>query len=121
MKTEDIIKHLKLQDSNLDFYKREVKRLEQQLSDIKSISSVVNTVDLGLNKKEYLKSEIIDAYNKTLKYEGIKEDRVGGLIIDTFIEFLNGSHHSLNGAANNFNLTTLLLTLTTREEMTDEQ
>ena len=98
MKTEDIIKHLKLQDSNLDFYKREVKRLEQQISDIKSISNVVNTVDLGLNKKEYLKSEIIDAYNKMLKYEGINEDSVGGLIIDTFIEFLNGSHHSLNSA-----------------------
>jgi len=98
MKTEDIIKHLKLQDSNLNFYKREVKRLEQQILDIKTISNVVNIVDLNLNKNEYSKSEIIDAYNKMLKYEGIIEDRVGGLIIDTFIEFLNGTHHSLNGA-----------------------
>lgn len=98
MKTEDIIKHLKLQDLNLDFYKREVKRLEQQISDIKKISNVVNTVDLNLNKNEYSKNDIVDAYNKMLKYEGINEDRVGGLIIDTFIEFLNGTHHSLNGA-----------------------
>jgi hypothetical protein len=98
MKTEDIIKHLKLQDSNIDFYKREVKRLEQQISDIKSISNVSNTVGLDLSRSEYSKEEIINAYNKMLKYEGIKEDRVGGLIIDTFIEFLNGTHHSLNGA-----------------------
>ena len=98
MKTEDIIKHLKIQDSNLDFYKREVKRLEEQISDIKSISNVANTVDLDLAKGEYTKSEIINAYNKMLKYEGINEDRVGGLIIDTFIEFLNGTHHSSNGA-----------------------
>lgn len=98
MKTEDIIKHLKLQDSNLDFYKREVKRLEQQVSDIKSISNVSNTVDLGLSKSNYSKQEIINAYNKMLKYEGIEENIVGGLIIDTFIEFLNSTHHSLKSA-----------------------
>lgn len=98
MKTDEIIKHLKLQDSNLDFYKKEVKRLEQQITDIKSISNVTNTIDLDLSKKEYSKFEIIDAYNKMLKYEGINEERVGGLIIDTFIELLNGTHHSSNGA-----------------------
>ena len=96
MKTEDIIKYLKLQDSNLDFYKREVKRLEQQISDIKSISNVSNSVDLNLSSRNYSKDEIINAYNRMLKYEGISESRVGGLIIDTFIEFLNGTLHSSN-------------------------
>jgi hypothetical protein len=96
MKTDDIIKHLKLQDSNLDFYKRKVERLEQQISDIKSISNLPNSVDLDLNNDQYSKQEIINAYNKMLKYEGISKDRIGGLIIDTFIKFLNGTHHSIN-------------------------
>ena len=96
MKTDDIIKHLKLQDSNLDFYKRKVERLEQQISDIKSISNLPNSVDLDLNNDQYSKQEIINAYNKMLKYEGISKDRIGGLIIDTFIKFLNDTHHSTN-------------------------
>ena len=96
MRIEDIIKHLKLQDSKLDFYRREVKRLRQQISDIKSISNVSNSFDLDLSKSEYSKQEIINAYNKTLKYEGISEDRIGALIIDTFVEFLNGNHSSSN-------------------------
>jgi hypothetical protein len=96
MKTDDIIKHLKLQDSNLDFYKRKVERLEQQISDIKSISNLPNSVDLDLNNDQYSKQEIINAYNKMLKYEGISKDRIGGLIIDTFIKFLNNTHHSTN-------------------------
>ncbi len=94
MNTDDIIKHLKLQDSNLDFYKRKVERLEQQISDIKSISNLPNSVDLDLNNDQYSKQEIINAYNKMLKYEGISKDRIGGLIIDTFIKFLNDTHHS---------------------------
>jgi hypothetical protein len=96
MNTDDIIKHLKLQDSNLDFYKRKVERLEQQISDIKSISNLPNSVDLDLNNDQYSKQEIINAYNKMLKYEGISKDRIGGLIIDTFIKFLNDTHHSTN-------------------------
>jgi hypothetical protein len=96
MNTDDIIKHLKLQDSNLDFYKRKVERLEQQISDIKSISNLPNSVDLDLNNDQYSKQEIINAYNKMLKYEGISKDRIGGLIIDTFIKFLNNTHHSTN-------------------------
>jgi hypothetical protein len=96
MKTDDIIKHLKLQDSNLDFYKRKVERLEQQISDIKSISNLPNSVDLDLNNDHYSTQEIINAYNKMLKYEGISKDRIGGLIIDTFIKFLNDTHHSTN-------------------------
>ncbi len=96
MKTDDIIKHLKLQDSNLDFYEQRVERLEQQISDIKSISNLPNSVDLDLNNDQYSKQEIINAYNKMLKYEGISKDRIGGLIIDTFIKFLNDTHHSTN-------------------------
>jgi len=96
MNTDDIIKHLKLQDSNLDFYKRKVERLEQQISDIKSISNLPNSVDLDLNNDQYSKQEIINAYNKMLKYEGISKDRIGGLIIDTFIKFLNNTHHNTN-------------------------
>jgi hypothetical protein len=96
MNTDDIIKHLKLQDSNLDFYERKVERLEQQISDIKSISNLPNSVDLDLNNDQYSKQEIINAYNKMLKYEGISKDRIGGLIIDTFIKFLNDTHHSTN-------------------------
>lgn len=96
MKTDDIIKHLKLQDSNLDFYEQKVERLEQQISDIKSISNLPNSVDLDLNNDQYSKQEIINAYNKMLKYEGISKDRIGGLIIDTFIKFLNDTHHSTN-------------------------
>lgn len=96
MNIEDIIKHLKLLESNLNFYKKENKRLEKQILDIKTISKLPNTIDLNLNKTQYSKSEIINAYNKMLKYEGIEEKRVGGLIIDTFIEFLNGTHYSLN-------------------------
>jgi hypothetical protein len=96
MNTDDIIKHVKLQDSNLDFYKRKVERLEQQISDIKSISNLPNSVDLDLNNDQYSKQEIINAYNKMLKYEGISKDRIGGLIIDTFIKFLNDTHHSTN-------------------------
>ena len=96
MKTDDIIKHLKLQDSNLDFYEQRVERLEQQISDIKSISNLPNSVDLDLNNDQYSKQEIINAYNKMLKYEGISKDRIGGLIIDTFIKFLNNTHHSTN-------------------------
>ena len=95
MKTDEIIKHLKLQDSNLNFYKRRVERLEQHIADIKEISNVPNVVNLDLNKNSYSKSEIIEAYNKMLKYEGINPERVGGLIIDTFIEFLNCKHISL--------------------------
>jgi hypothetical protein len=96
MKTDDIIKHLKLQDSSLDFYEQRVERLEQQISDIKSISNLPNSVDLDLNNDQYSKQEIINAYNKMLKYEGISKDRIGGLIIDTFIKFLNDTHHSTN-------------------------
>jgi hypothetical protein len=96
MNTDDIIKHLKLQDSNLNFYERKVERLEQQISDIKSISNLPNSVDLDLNNDQYSKQEIINAYNKMLKYEGISKDRIGGLIIDTFIKFLNDTHHSTN-------------------------
>lgn len=96
MKTTDIIKHLKLQDSNLEFYKKEVKRLEQQVSDMQYISNVSKSVQLGLEKDIYTKEEVIITYNRMLKYEGIEEDRVGGLIIDTFIELLNGSHRSLD-------------------------
>jgi hypothetical protein len=96
MNTDDIIKHLKLQDSNLDFYEQKVERLEQQISDIKSISNLPNSVDLDLNNDQYSKQEIINAYNKMLKYEGISKDRIGGLIIDTFIKFLNDTHHSTN-------------------------
>jgi hypothetical protein len=96
VKTDDIIKHLKLQDSNLDFYEQRVERLEQQISDIKSISNLPNSVDLDLNNDQYSKQEIINAYNKMLKYEGISKDRIGGLIIDTFIKFLNDTHHSTN-------------------------
>ena len=58
MNTDDIIKHLKLQDSNLDFYKRKVERLEQQISDIKSISNLPNSVDLDLNNDQYSKQEM---------------------------------------------------------------
>jgi hypothetical protein len=96
MNTDDIIKHLKLQDSNLDFYKRKIERLEQQISDIKLIPNLPNSVDLDLNNDQYSKQEIINAYNKMLKYEGISKDRIGGLIIDTFIKFLNDTHHSTN-------------------------
>lgn len=95
MKTEDIVEHLKLQDSNLDFYKKKVAELESQIKDIKQISDISNSVNLGLKKTEYTREEIISAYNKMLKYEGL-ESRSGGLIVDTFIEFLNGTHHSLN-------------------------
>jgi hypothetical protein len=55
----------------------------------------VNTFDLKLNKDQYSKDEIISAYNKMLKYEGI-EHREGNLITNTMFDFLDGTHHSLN-------------------------
>ena len=75
MNTEEIVKHLKLQD-------------------LKHISIVPNTIDLILNKNSYTREEIVSAYNKMLKYEGI-EYREGGLITNTMFEFLEGTHHSL--------------------------
>lgn len=95
MNTEDIIDHLKQQDKNIEFYKKEISILEKQIFDIKHISDVSNEVELGLKNSEYSKNEIITAYNRMMKYDGFDSQRFGGLIIDTFIEFLNGTHHSL--------------------------
>ena len=96
MKTDDIVKHLKLQDRNIEFYKKEINRLEKQVEVLKDISNVHNNIDVYLKKDEYTRDEISLAYNRMMEYEGIRDDRAGGLITDTFIEFLNGTHHSLN-------------------------
>jgi hypothetical protein len=95
MNTQDIIEYLNQQDKNIKFYKKEISRLEKQIFDIKHISDVSKIIDLGLEKSEYSKDEIITAYNRMMKYEGFDSERFGRLIIDTFIEFLNGTHHSL--------------------------
>ena len=94
MKTEDIYKHLKLQDSNIEFYKNKVEQLEKQIEDIKTISKSVNDISLSLDKDSYTREEIETAYNRMAKYEGL-EHRTGGLITDTFIEFLTLKHSSL--------------------------
>lgn len=94
MNTEEIYKHLKQQDSTIEFYKKQNSILEQQIEDIKNISNVVSDIPIFLEKEKYTKDEILDAYNKTLKHEGLSH-RSGSLIIDTFIEFLNNTHTSL--------------------------
>lgn len=95
MKTDDIVKHLHMQDKNLEYYKKKVSELEQQIYNIKHISENQNTIRLKLKKETYSREEILTAYNRTLKYEGISDHRAGGLIIDTMIEFLNETHESL--------------------------
>ena len=95
IKTEDIYNHLKQQDSNIEFYKKKIERLEKQIEDIKNLSTINNSVELNqLLKDSYSKEEIITAYNRMLKYEGIdKDDSI--LITDTLFGFLSGNHHSL--------------------------
>jgi len=95
IKTEDIYNHLKQQDSNIEFYKKKIERLEKQIEDIKNLSTVNNSIELNqLLKDSYSKEEIITAYNRMLKYEGIdKGDSI--LITDTLFGFLSGNHHSL--------------------------
>lgn len=94
MNSEKIYEYLKLQDNNLDFYKRKVEQLEKQIENIKAISKPVNDISLHLDKDSYTKEEIETAYNRMARYEGL-EHRTGGLIIDTFVEFLTLKHESI--------------------------
>ena len=94
----DICKEIKRLQSNLQFYKNRVEKLEEQIKAVTNISNIHNPDEFDeILKSNYSREEISIAYHRMLEYEGVK-DRKGGLIIDTFIEFLNGTHHSLNGA-----------------------
>ena len=91
----DICKEINKLQSNLQFYKKEVERLEKQIKSIKNISNIIkNDTFNDILKDNYTKEEISIAYNRMLEYEGLT-NRKNSLIIDTFIEFLNNTHHSL--------------------------
>lgn len=93
MDSKKIFKYIKQLEDNIAFYKKQQKLLEDTIESIKNPSSIINEIELNdLLKDSYSKDEIITAYNKMLKYEGISLDRSGGLITDTFIEFLAGLH-----------------------------
>lgn len=94
VRTDDIIVYLRLQESNLEFCQNEVRKLEKQIEDITHITDVPIDLNIELNSESYSKDEIISAYNRALKYEGLSH-RQGGLIIDTFISFLTKTHKSL--------------------------
>jgi hypothetical protein len=95
MKSKDIYEAVKQLERNIEFYKRENDRLEQQIEDMKNINGAPTPVDVStLPKETYSRDEIIVAYNRMLTYEGITK-RMGYLITDTFLEFLKGTHHSL--------------------------
>ncbi|MFC5683821.1 hypothetical protein ACYE2N_01640 [Flavobacterium sp. MAHUQ-51] len=94
MNTEDICKYLKQQESNLDYYKKKVEILENQIEARDNINFIRNDIEVELKKENYTKEEIVLAYNRMAEYEGVKH-RFGKTITDTFIEFLNETHHSL--------------------------
>lgn len=95
MNIDDVIYYLKSKESRIKYLENKVSELEEQIQSIKLISKINNSIDLKLHKRNYSRDEIITAYNKMLKYEGISEDRIDSLIIDTFIEFLNETHPSI--------------------------
>lgn len=91
MDSEKIFKYIKQLEENIAYYKREITLLETTIESIKKPSDIINEIELKyLLKESYSKEEIVTAYNKMMKYEGISLDRSGGLITDTFIEFLSG-------------------------------
>lgn len=91
MDSEKIFKYIKQLEDNIAFFKKENELLENTIESIKKPSAIINDVELkDLLKESYSKDEIVTAYNKMMKYEGISLDRSGGLITDTFIEFLAG-------------------------------
>jgi hypothetical protein len=95
VKSEDIYKVVKRLEDNIEFYKKENDRLEQQIEDMKNIDGTPSVVDVEtLTKDVYTREEIILAYNRMIAYEGVTP-RLGSLITDTFLEFLKGTHHSL--------------------------
>ena len=96
MKSDDIYKYIKQLESNVEFYKNDNIKLEKQIEFLKNMDIPwSNPNNMVLSRENYNYLDIIDAYNKTYEYEGIEV--VGHkTILDTFIEFLNNSHHSLD-------------------------
>ena len=96
MNSDDIYKHIKLLESNIEFHKKNTTMLEKQIEFLKNMDIPwCNPNNMVLTKENYNYLDIIDAYNKTYHYEGI--EFVGRTtILDTFIKFLNNTHHSLD-------------------------
>ena len=93
----DVIYFLEKQQNDIDFYKREIRELENQIRELKSLpnSNVrPNPLPLDLYKENFNIGEINSAYQRTLMYEGIP-DNGKDTILMTFIDFLNKTHHSL--------------------------
>lgn len=101
MNTEDIYRYLKLQDTNTTFFITKIRELEEQIETMKNIEFIKNDIEVNLTKENYTKEEIILAYNRMSKYEGLNyQYNYRKTIVDTFIEFLNNTHHSLKPKEN---------------------
>lgn len=96
MKKEDIIAYIEMQDSNLQSYKKENKRLRNVIKDIHSLSKTewIKPGELNLSHPSYSAEEIEIAFLKSKQYEGLETNKFT-TVLDSFIEFLKGTHHSL--------------------------
>lgn len=101
MNKEDVIKYIEQQEKNLAFYKRQVNRLEQILGDIHKLDKTewLKPSELNLKLDNFSKEQIETAFYKAKQYEGLITNEFT-TVLDTFIEFLNETHHSLNKTKN---------------------
>lgn len=95
MDTKEIIDNILLLEKNNTFYKEKIQKLENQINDMSNINSTDFKPNRVFDKNSYTSDELSIALEKMLAYEGLKH-REGKLIIDTFIEFLDNKHNSLN-------------------------
>lgn len=89
MTTDDIHKHLLMQDKNLSFAKRQVEELTTQVHDLKTLDAKwIDPNALQLSQTVYSAKRIREAFIKAKTYEGLDTNQFT-TVLDTFIEFLD--------------------------------
>ncbi len=98
-KTE-IIQYLDRQESDILFYKNHIAELEAKIELMKTLDvSWISPDTLKLESDTYSSEAIQTAFMKAKVYEGLKTNEFT-TVLDTFIKFLDGTHHSLKKKVN---------------------
>lgn len=93
----EVIKYINSQKKDNEFLLEEIDRLNEYIKELKSLPKgwvMPNSLPIDLGKEEFNIDEINTAYQRTIMYEGLRRHK-GGTILNTFLEMLNKSHHSL--------------------------